>query len=131
MKTKMEIAFHEEIASATEQVRRLGVYPARNYQMLGEPGGGPEMARRLLSGPNASDGFTFLYNKGRLDLSVEAAVLLPWYEPLFTAEQRAVAQRRLLDHRFDIAAFLTRRTAKPPDWTTSIEDRRGGRNGVM
>ena len=40
-------------------------------------------------------GLTTLWECDRLDLSVEAKVLLPEFAELFTAEERAVAQARL------------------------------------
>jgi hypothetical protein len=52
--------------------------------------GGFEAARQLLRGRDASDGFTALCEAPRLEMSVEAAALLPWYEALFTDEERAV-----------------------------------------
>lgn len=45
--------------------------------MVGEHGGA-EAARHLLTGRDASDGFTTLWEHGRLEMSVEAHVLLPW-----------------------------------------------------
>jgi hypothetical protein len=38
-----------------------------------------------------SDGFGTLWESGRLEMSCEAYVLLPWYGDLFTDEQVAVA----------------------------------------
>jgi hypothetical protein len=80
--------------------------------------GGPEAVRRLLTGRDASDGFTTLWENHRLDMSVEASALLPWYADLFTDEQRATARRRLTEHNFDVEAFLRTRSASPPGWTT-------------
>jgi hypothetical protein len=65
--------------------------------------GGLETARRLLAKPELSDGFTELYLRDRLDLTVEAHVIKPEFRPLFTADELLVAERRLrdLDYRFD------------------------------
>ncbi len=49
-------------------------------------------------------------------MSVEASALLPWYAHLFSQDQRSVARRRLIDHRFDVDAFVERRTKSPPVW---------------
>ncbi|MGW8439313.1 hypothetical protein ACWGKS_29595, partial [Nocardiopsis sp. NPDC055879] len=43
-------------------------------------------ARKLLAAPAVSDGFANLWDKGRLDLTVEALVLQPRFAPLFTEE---------------------------------------------
>jgi hypothetical protein len=49
-----------------------------------------------------SEGFTRLWEEKRLDLSVEYFVLLPLYEPLYSAGERAEARRRLREHKFDL-----------------------------
>ena len=64
--------------------------------------GGVEAARHLLAGPDAVHGFTTLWEAHRLELSVEAHVLLPRFETTFSASERRVARRRLEDHRFDV-----------------------------
>lgn len=97
--------------------REIGYNPTRFNEMVADHGG-PEAVRQLLEGRDASDGFTTLWEAGRLEMSVEAAVLLPWYELLYTDDERAVARRRLVEHRFDVDAFLRTRCATPPSWTT-------------
>ena len=44
--------------------------------------------KNLLAKPDTSDGFATQSTLGRLDLSVEAFVLLPWYECLFSDDER-------------------------------------------
>jgi hypothetical protein len=95
--------------------REIGYRPVRFIQMVAEHGA-PEAARLLLKGQDASDGFTTLWEASRLDMSVEAAVLLPWYEALFTDAQRSVARRRLLEHGFDVEGFVESRQSSRPGW---------------
>lgn len=119
MTTRAEREFHREMIDGAERLKReIGYNPTRFNQMVAEHGG-PEAARQLLTGRNASDGFTTLWEAGRLEMSVEAAVLLPWYEALFTDRQRTVARRRLTEHRFDVDAFMDTRTAAPPAWVAA------------
>jgi hypothetical protein len=119
--TKAERAFHREAIEAAARLKReIGYNPTRFNQMVAELGG-PEAARQLLGGRDASDGFTTLWEAGRLDMSVEAADLLPWYEPLFTEEQRAAARRRLIEHRFPLHKFISERAKTPPPW--ALEDK--------
>lgn len=87
--------------------REIGYNPTRFRQMVAEHGG-LGAARLLLDGPDASDGFTTLWEAQHLDLSVEAHVLLPRFEALFTPAERQAARRRLEDHGFDVDAFLQR-----------------------
>jgi hypothetical protein len=46
-------------------------------------------------------------------MSVEGAVLLPWYRGLFTEDERNKARRRLVD-QFDVEAFLQRPLLRRP-----------------
>ena len=57
--------------------------------------GGLATAQHCLG--SQTDGFTTLWELGKLDLSVEFVVLQPRWAPLFTDDERATARRRLLD----------------------------------
>jgi hypothetical protein len=52
-------------------------------------------ARKLLSAPAVSDGFAALWERGRLDLTVEALVVQPQFAELFTPTEIEVARHRL------------------------------------
>lgn len=56
-----------------------------------------ELARRCLSGSRDSDGFGFLQQQGRLDLTLEALAVKKDYTALFTDEQVNNALMRLLE----------------------------------
>lgn len=79
----------------------LGYNATYFLQMLSELG--PlETARRLVTATNPSQGFTVLWEKGRLDLSVEAQVLRPEFAELFTDDELEAARARLeaYEYRF-------------------------------
>ena len=58
--------------------------------------GGVGTAKQLLNAPRISDGYAFLVEKGRLDLTVEAIVLdNPQFHGLFSDKELATAKRRL------------------------------------
>jgi hypothetical protein len=118
MRTRAEVEFNREMVTGTERLKREIGYPPNRFTQMIDKHGGPEAVRQLLRGRDASDGFTTLWEAGRLEMSVEAAALLPWYEELFTATERAVARRRLVEHGFDVAAFLRARTVSPPAWVS-------------
>jgi hypothetical protein len=63
--------------------------------------GGISTAKYLINAPKPSDGYTHLYERGRLDLTVEAMVIEndAWHE-LFTEEEVLKARRRLKDYRY-------------------------------
>jgi hypothetical protein len=58
--------------------------------------GGLATAKFLINSPTPSDGYTRLYERGRLDLTVEAMVVEnPRWHPLFTNHELALASSRL------------------------------------
>jgi hypothetical protein len=119
MTTQAEQRFHADMVSGAERLKReIGYNPTRFVQMVGQLGG-VEAARHLLRGRDASDGFTTLWEHKRLGLSVEAFALLPWYRSLFTDQELATAERRLVEHRFDVEWFLREAERFPPAWFTS------------
>ena len=56
-----------------------------------------QQAHRCLSGNRESDGFHFLAQKGRLDLSLEALAVKKQFTALFNDEEANNALMRLLD----------------------------------
>lgn len=58
-------------------------------------------ARILLHSPTVSDGYTALWERGRLDLTVEAVIHdNPKWHPLFSAEELAICTKRLKDYHY-------------------------------
>ncbi len=93
-------AFHRAMIQLYEDAKRdTGYVATRFIQMIAERGG-VETARHLLNSPEVSDGFTALWERGRLDLSVEHHVLRPEFRDLFTPEERQTATERLSRHGF-------------------------------
>lgn len=68
-------------------------------QML-ETHGPYETARRLIHTPRPSEGFTHLWERGRLDLTVEATVLQERFTQLFTDEERDICRERLTQYGY-------------------------------
>ncbi|WP_439597978.1 hypothetical protein [Falsiroseomonas sp.] len=57
---------------------------------------GLRTAKQLINEPNVSDGYTALWERGRLDLTVEAMVIdHPEWHSLFEEEELAKARKRL------------------------------------
>jgi hypothetical protein len=78
-----------------------------------------EATRRLVCADTVSEGFTKLWEHGRLAMTVEALAILPWYASLFDPDVVARARTRLLDYRFDVDSYLAERCASPPAWWTA------------
>ena len=65
--------------------------------------GGLKAAKQLISKSGGTYGFEVLWENNRLDLSVEALVLKPEYNDLFTEEEREICRKRLIEfgYKFD------------------------------
>ena len=70
-------------------------YRATRFLHMVHEKGGWETAKYLLAQPTISDGFAELWQRGRLDLTVEALVILDPWKQLFTDQEQAVARKRL------------------------------------
>src|ERR687892_419059 len=71
---EQERAFHTAMVDVYQRAKKEAGYNATRFlQMLSELGG-LETARHLLHSDAVSDGFTALWQKGRLDITVEAVV---------------------------------------------------------
>jgi hypothetical protein len=102
----LDSEFHRRVVTAAQQCRDdFGYNPTYWLRMIQEHGS-IDAAKRLLLGPRASDGFTRLWEEGRLDLSVEFFVLMPEFSSMFTAEELMEARRRLELYEFDVDVAL-------------------------
>jgi hypothetical protein len=81
--------------------RELGYSASYFLRMLSEDGA-LETARRLVQSSTPSDGFTALWEFGRLDLTVEALVLESQYAELFEDELLDTAAERLRAYGFEV-----------------------------
>jgi hypothetical protein len=82
-----------------EKAKRETGYNATRFLHMVSEIGGLAAARRLLAAPVASDGFTALWERGRLDLTVETLVLSEQYRELFSEDEREAAAARLAAYR--------------------------------
>ena len=79
----------------------IGYRPTLFLDMLHKRGG-VSTAKQLINASKPSDGYTRLYEKSRLDLTVEAVVVEnPSWHALFTSEELAKARRRLKDYCYE------------------------------
>jgi hypothetical protein len=81
-------------------IRETKYRPHRFLQMVSDQGG-LATAQQLLQAPAVSDGFTRLYEEHRLDLTVEALILRPEWQSLFTEAERARALQRLRQYNYE------------------------------
>ena len=88
-------AFDEAMRNVYTRALREAGYNATVYLRMLTEHGPLDTARRLLASPTISAGFTALWEKGRLDLTVEAVVLRAEFQQFFTDEELDTARQRL------------------------------------
>ena len=96
----LERAFHDAMVNVYRRAQAEAGYKASLFLSMISQRGGLETARTLLNAAKPSDGFTALWERERLDLTVEAVILQPRFDPLFTDEERNRAQDRLAQYGY-------------------------------
>ena len=86
--------FDRDMERIYDSAKAIGYNATRLLMMLREHGG-LETAHRLMAAEDVSDGFTELWMRSRKDLTVEALLLRPEYEALFSDDERRRAAARL------------------------------------
>lgn len=102
MARPLEDQFHGAMVQIYEQAKAECDYVATRFiQMVAEKGG-LRTAKELLSKDSPQEGFTRLWECGRLDLTVEALVLKPKFASLFNKAEREEARRRLEEYDYPL-----------------------------
>lgn len=112
----LETRFGDHVLGGLAKLR--GRYHPHVFLGMVQERGAVAAAKRLLADPrHTSYGFEKLWEMRELQSSVEFAVCLPWFSELFTADEVAEAERRLLLHDFPLRERLAFAMAHPPAWT--------------
>ena len=99
--TRLEEEFHSVMEDIYRRAREEADYNATVFLRMVAEHGGLETARRLINAPTASDGYTALWERGRLDLTVEAKVIeTPRFHDLFTSDELEICRRRLSEYDY-------------------------------
>ncbi len=101
MATSLEDSFDADMMDIYRRAKTEAHYSATPFfQMLAEHRG-VETARILLHADAVSEGYTALWERGRLDLTVEALIHdHAEYHALFTSEEREIARARLQKYHY-------------------------------
>jgi hypothetical protein len=91
----VEDEFAEAMRQTYERARTEANYTASYFLSMLADLGPIATARKLLAAPAVSDGFAALWERGRLDLTVEALVLRPEFASLFSETELSSARHRL------------------------------------
>jgi hypothetical protein len=97
----LEDEFNERMQQVHRDGKREGRFSAPLFAELLKNHGGLETARRFLHSTDYAAGFTKLWERERLDLTVEAVILQePKWHPLFSAEEIEICRKRLRDYGY-------------------------------
>ncbi|WP_244218935.1 caspase family protein [Micromonospora arida] len=101
---KVAAEFHAAMLEGYRKAKKELNYNAAYFLKMVQEVGGLEAARRLIRASSVSSGFTTLWEKGRLDLAVEAVVLQDRFAGLFTDEEIEIARDRLAAYGYHLPA---------------------------
>ena len=102
MPEALEIEFHEAMLDIYRRAKSEAKYNAQRFLQMVVDHGGIDAARMLIHADTVSDGYTALWERGRLDLTVEAMIIeSPKFHSLFTDDEMAVCSRRLTEYRYE------------------------------
>jgi hypothetical protein len=92
---EVEARLERRLVGIYETAKRDMHYDARWFLSMIETRGAVETVRELIAHPEVAGGLAELAEAGRADFRIEALVLEQPFDRLFTAEERALAQKRL------------------------------------
>ncbi len=100
MPSQLESEFHSAMLEIYRRAKSEADYNATRFLGMLAERGGLETARYLIHAPTVSDGYAALWERDRLDLTVERVILEPNWKPLFTTLERRIAVKRLRDYEY-------------------------------
>jgi hypothetical protein len=95
----LEDSFHKAMVNLYWRAKEECGYTASYFSRMLTELGGIETAKTLVLKDKPTNGFTALWELGRLDLTVEALVLVPEFKSLFDEEVIHAARKRLEDYK--------------------------------
>ena len=101
----IENKFNEDMKNIYFTAKRDIGYTATRFMQLISQKGCLLAAKQLIVKEGGTYGFEVLWENKRLDLSVEALVLKPEYEALFSDEERMLCRDRLEKFGYDATAM--------------------------
>lgn len=97
----LEDEFNLRMQEVYRAGKREGRYSAPLFAELLKNHGGLETAKRFIHSPDYAAGFTALWERKRLDLTVEAVILEePKWHSLFTPEEIEICRQRLRSYGY-------------------------------
>lgn len=94
--TELSFKFEQAMYDIYKRALKEASYKASLFHQMLSDHGGLQTAKKLINANTVSDGFTKLWEKKRIDLTVEAVIFncQEWH-PLFTSKELEICQKRL------------------------------------
>jgi hypothetical protein len=105
LKKVKEMKFDRAMMDIYRRAKDECNYNATRYLKMLLDHGGLKTAKILINASNVSDGYTALWERKRLDLTVEALILNSEWDEYFTDEERTTAKKRLIEYKYNIDAI--------------------------
>lgn len=103
MPTSLEIEFHRAMIDIFTRAKIEADYLATRYIQMVTELGGVKAAKKLINSDKPSEGYTALWERKRLDITVEALVQNPKWAPLFVPAEIERAKQRLKEYGYEIS----------------------------
>lgn len=101
MKENLKERFNVEMMNIYKRAKYEAKYNAARYLQMLYDHGGLETAHILINGATVSDGYTALWERSRLDLTVEALIWdNPEYHDLFSDDELRIVKKRLIEYEY-------------------------------
>ena len=100
MPTEAESQFNEAMLNIYRRAKTEASYNATRFLSMVVEHGGLKTARYLLHAATVSEGYTALWERKRLDLTVEAMILQPAWQALCSDVERRIAVNRLREYGY-------------------------------
>jgi|SRR4051812_28703999 hypothetical protein len=100
MASDIQHEFNEAMLEIYRRAKAEAGYTATRFLGMVVERGGLPTARYLLHAQTVSEGYAALWERKRLDLTVEAMILRPEWNSLFSDDERRIAVGRLKEYGF-------------------------------
>jgi hypothetical protein len=102
MNNDLEARFDEAMMDVYIRALNECAYKATRFLHMLHEHRGLETARILLHASKVSEGYVALWERKRLDLTVEAVILAEQWHPLFSDQEREIAGNRLAEYGYTV-----------------------------
>lgn len=102
-KVDLKKEFHKEMIAIYQNAKRECGYNVNRFLQMVVSQDGLTVAKGFIHRNQPTDGFTTLWELGRLDLTVESLILNPKYRELFTDEEVQTVRDLLRQYEYEPA----------------------------